>query len=230
MPMYNLIEYIGNYSDTSGSLWQFKRDEIEENVDLTVNAQHIPNNSSSFKCKSSFITDRNGVKMVVQIKYLSNFSRSLEMSSINCKVELLLKWYENCILSSVETAATFAITDTKFYVPVVTLKTGDNAKLSELLSKGFERSVYWNKYKAILTDYAANSYIREKLDASFQGVNKLFVLPYARGDDVANENSYRRYFLTRLKIKNYNIEIDGIKFYHQSINDLIKQYNEVRKK
>ena len=55
MPMYNLIEYSDNYSDTSGSLWQFKRDEIEGDVDLTVNAQHIPNNSSSFKYKSSFI-------------------------------------------------------------------------------------------------------------------------------------------------------------------------------
>ena len=54
MPMYNLIEYSDNYSDTSGSLWQFKRDEIEEDVDLTLDANHIPNNSSSFKYKSKF--------------------------------------------------------------------------------------------------------------------------------------------------------------------------------
>ena len=45
MPMYNLIEYCDNYSDTSGSLWHFKRDEIEEDVDLTVDGNHIPNNS-----------------------------------------------------------------------------------------------------------------------------------------------------------------------------------------
>ena len=66
MPMYNLIEYSNNYSDTSGSLWQFKRDEIEGNVDLTVDDNHIPNNLSSFKYKykSSFITNRNGVKIV----------------------------------------------------------------------------------------------------------------------------------------------------------------------
>ena len=50
MPMYNLIEYSGSYSDTSGSLWQFKRDETED-VDLTVDDNHIPNNSSSFKYK-----------------------------------------------------------------------------------------------------------------------------------------------------------------------------------
>ena len=144
------MEYSDNYSDTSGSLWQLKRDEIGGDNDLTVDAQHIPNNSSSFKYKSSFITNRNGVKIAVPLKYLSNFWRSLEMPLINCKVELSLKWYENCILSSAGTAATFAITDTKLYVPVVTLKTEDNAKLSKLLNKGFKRSVYWNKYKIIL--------------------------------------------------------------------------------
>ena len=57
----------------------------------------------------------------------------------------------------------------------------------------------------------------------------MFVLAYARGDNVNDENSYRKYFLPRLKIKNYNIEIDGRIFYDQSINDLIKQYDEVRK-
>ena len=140
-----------------------------------------------------------------------------------------MRWYENCILSSAETAATFAITDTKLYVQVVTLKIEDNAKLSELLSDGFKRSVYWNKYKAIFKDHAENSNIRERLDASFQGVNKLFVLAYVHGDNVTNENSYRKYFLPRLRIKNYNIEIDGRNFYDQSINDLIKQYDEIRK-
>ena len=73
MPMYNLIEYTNNYSDTSGSLLQFKRDEIEGNVDLTVDVNHIPNNSSSYKCKSSLITNRNGVKIAAPLKYLSNF-------------------------------------------------------------------------------------------------------------------------------------------------------------
>ena len=149
------------------------------------------------------------------------------MPLINCKVEFSLKWYENCILSSAGTAATFAITDTKLYVPFVTLKTEDNAKLSKLLSERFKRSVYWNKYQAILKDHAENENIRERLDASFQGVNKLFVLVYAHGDNITNENSYRKYFLPRLKIKNYNIEIDGRNFYDQSINDLIKQYDEI---
>ena len=71
--MYNLIEYSDNYSDTSGSLWQFKRYEIEEDADLTLDADHILNNSSSFKYKPIFITNRNGVKISVPLKYLSNF-------------------------------------------------------------------------------------------------------------------------------------------------------------
>ena len=73
MSMYNLIEYSDNYSDTTDSLWQFKRDEIKGDDNLTVDAQHIPNNLSSFKYKSSFITNRNGVKIAVPLKYLSNF-------------------------------------------------------------------------------------------------------------------------------------------------------------
>ena len=142
MPMYNLIEYSDNYSDTSGSLWQFKRDEIEVDVNLTANAQHIPNNSSSFQYKSSFITNRNGVKIAVPLKYLSNFCRSLEMPLINCKTELSLKWCENCILPSARTAETFAITDTKLHVPNVTSKTEVNGELSKALNEGFKRSIY----------------------------------------------------------------------------------------
>ena len=85
------------------------------------------------------------------------------MLLINCKVKLSLKWYKNCILCSAGTAATFEITDINLYVPVVTLKIEDNAKLPKLLSAGFKRSVYWSNYDG---DYD-NEYIRERLDTSF---------------------------------------------------------------
>ena len=93
---------------------------------------------------------------VVPLKCLSNFWRSLEMPLINCKVELKLKWAKYCLLSAAgsdnvnnidSNNIIFTIKDTKFYVPVVTLSARDNQKLSKLLSKGFERSVYWNEYK-----------------------------------------------------------------------------------
>ena len=101
MPMYNLTGYSDNYSDTSGRLWQFKRNEIEGNVDLTVDDNHIPNKSSSFKYKSSFITNRNVVKIVVPLKYLSNSWRSLEIP---------LTWNSNCVLSSLVGNLAFTIT------------------------------------------------------------------------------------------------------------------------
>ena len=124
-------------------------------------------------------------------------------------------------MSSAGTAATFTVTGAKLYVPIVTLRIEDNTKLSKLLNERFKRSVYWNKYKVIFRNYN-NEYIRERIDASFQGVNKLFVLPYASGNNITDENSYRRYFLPRIKITNYNIKIDGRNFYDQPINDSIK--------
>ena len=121
MPMYNLIGYSDNYSDTSGSLWNFKRDEITINVNVTND-----DNATSFKYKSNLVGNtendgtKNGVKIAVPLKYLSNFWRSLEMPLINCKVELSLKWYETCLLTAT-TIANFTITDAKLYVPIVNL-------------------------------------------------------------------------------------------------------------
>ena len=97
------------------------------------------------------------------------------MPLINWKIEFSLGWYEECILSNSGTAATFKITDAKLYVPIVTLRTEDNTKLSKLLSEGFRRSIYLNKYKVIFKDYN-NEYIRGRIDASFQGVNMQVVL------------------------------------------------------
>ena len=108
------------------------------------------------------------------------------MPLINCKVELSLNWIDNCILSSARLAATFTITVTKRDVPIVTLKIEDNTKLSKLLSEGFKRSIYWNKYKYkvihnILVEIVNDSdekYIRELFDSSWQGVKRLFALAY----------------------------------------------------
>ena len=199
-------------------------------------------NALSLKCKASIISfigangRQNGVKIAVPLKYLSNFWRSLEMRLINCKIELSLNWIERCLLTAANTAI-FKITDAKLYVPIVTLSAEDNAKLSKLLSEGFKRSIYWNKYKVIdniLVEIAANNeekYIRELLDSSWQGVKRLFVLAYnnTAGNNQVSVDSFKKYFLPRVKIENYNIEIDGRNFYDQAINDSIKQYDEIRK-
>ena len=127
--------------------------------------------------------------------------------------------------------STFTTTDAKCYLSVLTLSIEDNSKLTKLLSEGFKRWVYWNKYKVIPNKiYNVNDYIRELLDASYQGVKRLFILAYDNsGANLVTADSHRRYSLPRIKIESYNIEIDGRNFYDQPINDLIKQYDEVRK-
>ena len=153
------------------------------------------NNAPSFKYKANLIgnTETNGtkkgVKIAIPLKYLSNFWRSLKIPLINCKIELSLKWIENCVLTSAAIgadanatgadSATFKITDAKLYVPIVTLSAEDSVKLSKLLSEGFKRSIYWNEYKVIdnkTVEIATNNeekyirelkYIRESKDCLF---------------------------------------------------------------
>ena len=102
----------------------------------------------------------------------------------------------------------------------------------------FKRSIYWKKYTVIdhiLVQIATaneEKYIKESLDSSYQGVKRLFVLAY---NNTAGDNGqvsvdfYKKYFLPRVRIENYNIEIDGRNFYDQPINDSIKQYDKIRK-
>ena len=142
MPVYNLIEYSDNYSKTSGSLWQYYKDDPNDNI----------TQSESFKSKIK-ITGKTpaagntkDVEIIVPLKYLSNFWRTLEMPLINCEVNLILTWSKDCVISSATGETKFAITETKLYVPVVTLSAQDNAKLLQPLKSGFKRTINWNKY------------------------------------------------------------------------------------
>ena len=153
------------------------------------------------------------------------------MPLINCKIELSLSWNPKCVLSNLVGDSTCTISDAKLYVRIVNLSAEDNAKLSKLLSEGFKRPIYWNKYKIIPNKrYDENDDIRELLDSSYQGVKRLFVFNYRDrgGANRITAGSHRRYFLPRFKIENYNIEINGRNFYDQPINDTIKQCDEVR--
>ena len=142
MPMYNLLEYSKNYRKTTGSLWNYYRDEP---------SNPLSSNSESFKYKTSITGNtynigageegydankvgKNETKVVIPLKHLSNFWRSLNIPLINCEVELILSWSENCVLADMTrrnaqgnnpaivppAEITFEITDTKLYVPVVT--------------------------------------------------------------------------------------------------------------
>ena len=126
-------------------------------------------------------------------------------------------------MSSVAGPGSFQIKSTKLYVPVVTLKTKDNVNLIKQLEKGFKRSVYWNDYKSkIETQEADNKNLKRfLLDASFQGVNRLFVIAFDNTNQ-ANKveiNNSRKYFMPRVDIKKYNVLIDGRNFYDQPVSD-----------
>ena len=124
MPIYNLIEYSDNCQDSSATLYQYKRDEPPEGNPI---ANLAVDNSSSFKYKVELLGDpvvanniaRRNVKVVVPLKYLSNFLRSLEMPLINCKIKLNLTWKKKYVLSNDDGDTVFIISDTKLYVPVV---------------------------------------------------------------------------------------------------------------
>ena len=241
--MYNLIEYSDNYEYSTGSLYHFKRDKITTggngNIDIAAD------NSTPFAYKANLIgavpanpaDNKYEAKIVAPLKYLSNFFRSLEMPLINCKISLKLTWSENCILSANagnnNDVVTFTMTDAKLYVPIVSLSSKDTSHLSKLLSEGFKRSIFWNKYQT-KTNYTTenNEELRILVDASFQGVNRLFVLPFAAANqeaNTANRDSYRRFYLPRTSTTNYNAMIDGRNFYDQPIKMDERQYDKLRK-
>ena len=182
------------------------------------------------------------------------------MPLINCKIHLELNWNNNCVMYGADTYAggdnannretTFQITSTKLYVPVATLSTKDNVNLTEQLGEGSKRSnnvnlteqldegfkisVYWNEYKSKVETKTAddNNVIRFPLDASFQGMNRLFVLAFdntENGNKKVERDSHKKCFLPRVNITNYNVLVDGRNFYDQPINDQIKKHDEIRK-
>ena len=197
MPMYNLIEYSDNYQDSSATLYQCKRDEPPEAdpiADLTADT------SSSFKYKINLLGNiaaanpnvarvaRLNIKIVVPLKYLSNFFRSLEMPLINYKIKVNLTWKKECVLST-----------------------------DALLSKEKEEDANANAVKYI------------SLDPSFQGVNRLFVMVYLRGNNQFTRNSQRKYYLPRMDLNKYNVIIDGRNFYDNPIESDIEKYRELKK-
>ena len=130
----------------------------------TIANYHAADNSASFKFKQRMtsVTVDNGIKnfeIMVPLKHLSNFWRTLEMLLINCETNLILTWSDKCVLSNDTKATTFAITDTKLYVPVITLSTQDSTKLSQQLKPGFKRSINWNKHQPKVSSKISNQYL-----------------------------------------------------------------------
>ena len=195
MPMYNLIEYSDNYAKTSGNLWQYFRDEPDDN-----NIE----DSESFKAKIKITgktpnnNNEKDVEIMVPLNYLSNFWRTLEMPLINCEVNLILTWSSTCVITESNGAGTFEITDTKLYVPLVTLSTQENTKFFQQLKSGFKRVINWNKYLSKPELLAQNPNLNHLVEPSFQEVNRLFVLAF---EDDGNRTAHNSYYLPTVEIK-----------------------------
>ena len=235
MPMYNLIEYSDNYAKRTGSLWQYCIDipaRNNNNNAIIIYTEDNLTDSFNFKAKITGQTGNNGrkdVEIMVPLKYLSNFWRTLEMPLINCEVNLILTWSSTCVLAAVgdaNQAATFAIPNTKLYVPVVTLSTQENTKFLQQLKSGFKRVINWNKYFSKPELLARNLNLNHLIEPSFQGVNRFFVLAFENDDDRTSDDEY---YLPTVEIKDYNIMINGENFFDQPIKNNKVTYENIRK-
>ena len=130
-----------------------------------------------------------------------------------------MTWSSACVLIATvnpNQAATFAITDTNLYVPVVTLSTQENTKFLQQLKSGFKRVINWNKYLSKTELLAQNPNLNHLVKPSFQGVNRLFVLAFENDDDRTSDDQY---YLPTVEIKDYNIMINGENIFDQPIKN-----------
>ena len=213
-------------------MWQYCKDipTVDDNNAIVDFTNNNLSDSFNFKLKMAGETGSDGTKdvgIMVPIKYLSNFWRTLEMPSINSEVNLILIWSENCVVVSTNFAsqnATFAITDTKLYVPVITLSQQDNAKLLPQLKSGFKRVINWNKYLSKPELLAQNPNLNHFIEPGFQGVNRLFVLAFENDTQRTNTKGY---YLPNVEIKDYTTMINGENFFVQPIKNNKVTYEKI---
>ena len=234
MLMYNLLEYSKNYRKTTGSFWNYYRDEpnnppLNDDDPPTINYNADPmcllntkvvlqekHQMQIMTLSKEIQRLKKNLEIVAPLNYLSNFWRSLDILLINCEVSLTLTWSENCILTDIKTKTdtaaqkiiqrekkidaptntTFKITDTKLYVPVVTLSTKDDNNFLEQLKSGFKRTIKWNKYRSEMTNQTKTNYLHYLIDPTFTTVDRLFVLSF---ENVKDRTSFSKYYVPKLK-------------------------------
>ena len=252
MSMHNLLEYSKKYEKTSGSLFNYYRDEPKEHtIGDGDNAINISiRNSESFDYKTKIVRslatgelEKNDVETAIPLKYLGNFWRSLDIPLINCEITLILSWYKECVLvgralrnapnpqpnppiatTESPTSAKFEITDCKLYVPVVTLSAENDNKLLKQLKSGFRITIKWNKYMSQMCNQNKNKNLNYLIDPTFGNVNRLFVLSFENEDDRA---SYYKYYVPSVEIKDYNVLIDGNAFFELPVKNLEETYEKI---
>ena len=181
------------------------------------------------------------VELAIPLKYLGKFWRALNIPLISCEVFLELKWDNNFVITSLErrqvdagapvvrdnapTGATLAINDCKLYVPVVTLSKDDEIKLLTNLKSGFKREIIWNKYRSQMTSKAVNNNLNILVDPTFTNVNRLFVLAYRQ--IINDRQSFSRFYLPNVMVKDYNVIIDKLAFFDLPIKTEEEAYEKI---
>ena len=243
IPMYNLLEYSKNYRKTIASLYNYYRDELSDdnNPNNFLNTNVVNSNAFEHKNKITGNTynvaegadghdanrvGKQDVELAILLKYLGNFWRALNIPLISCELFLELKWNKNCVITSLEqrqvdarppvvngtiTGATLTINDCKLYVPVVTLSKDDEINLLTNLKSGFKREIIWNKYRSQMTTEAINNNLNILIDPTFTNVNILFVLAYGQNNN--DRQSFSRFYLPNIMVKDYNVIIDKLAFF-----------------
>ena len=256
MPMYNLLEYSKNYRKTIGSLYNYYRDKLsdDDNPNNFPNTNVV--NSSAFEYKNKITGNtynvaegadgrdanrvgKQDVELAIPLKYLGNTWRALNIPLISCEIFLELKWNKNCVITSLEqrqvdagppaingttTGATLAINDCKLYVPVVTLSKDDEIKLLTNFKSGFKREIIWNKYRSQMTTEAINNNLNILIDPKFTNVNRLFVLAYGQNNN--DRQSFSRFYLPNVMVKDYNVIIDKLTFFDLPIRTEEEAYEK----
>ena len=239
---------------TSGSLWNYHRDEINDKANENNAANNKINNhktitSKSFEYKTKLIgstsNDNNTLdaEVVVPLKYLSNFWRSLDLPLINCETELDLSWSKECIKSEISiiprmppvqdvtaiqtTSATFQISNGKLYVPVVTLSINDNIKFLENIKQEFKRTISWNKYRSEITTQTKKNNSDYLIDPTFRNINRLFVLSFKNDNDDPTRNYFDDYYMVLVEIQDFNALIDNKPFFDQPVKNKKEAYEKL---
>ena len=236
-----------NYSNTSGSLWNYYRDEPNSGSDGNIN--YFIKDSTSFDYKTSITgklennnVEKEGAETVVPVKYLSNFWKALDMPLIHCKVSLTLTWSANCVLTTKSyredypdanpavaeindpANATFKTKDTKLYVRVVTLSAQDDNKLLEQLETRFKRIIKWNKCRSEISNQTKNKNLNYLIDPTFTKVNRLYFLSFKNEDD---RTSFSKYYTPSVKIKDFNVLTDAKRFFDTPIKNKEESYEKI---
>ena len=257
IPMYNLLESSKNYRKTIGSLYNYYRDELTNDGNNNFANRNVANSEAfKYKNKitgntcnvdagaQGYDVNKNGtqeIELAIPLKYLGNFWRALNIPLISCEVLLELKWNKNCVITSLEqrqvdagppvvrdnapTGASLAINDCQLYRPVVTFSKDDEIKLLTNLKSGFKKEIIWNKYRSQMTTEAINNNLNILIDPTFTNVNRLFVLAYGQVNN--DRQSFSRFYLPNVMIKDYNVIIDKLAFFDLPIKTEEEAYEKI---